>query len=128
MISSCIASLQQEWLKASANDSGSWEEKIELTWGKLDVLGHKIRQKSFNDWEDRRTWERDPESEEATGGEATGLDCGSSGVKEKKNNVIAAGNKHAVPGDWNPLRSAEQADNRQKMLGKAAGLKSEADP
>ncbi|KAF9623242.1 hypothetical protein IFM89_000731 [Coptis chinensis] len=38
-----------------------------------------------------------------------------------KHNVIAAENKHAVPGDWNPLRSAEQADNRQKMLGKAAG-------
>ncbi|KAF8410656.1 hypothetical protein HHK36_003188 [Tetracentron sinense] len=32
--------------------------------------------------------------------------------------------KHAVPCDWNPLRSVEQADNRQKMLGKAAGLKS----
>lgn len=33
-----------------------------------------------------------------------------------------------MPGDWNPLRSAEQAYNRQKMLCKAAGLKSEADP
>ncbi|KAJ4967159.1 hypothetical protein NE237_019008 [Protea cynaroides] len=43
-----------------------------------------------------------------------------------KQTVIAVENKHAVPGDWNPLRSAEQ-DNRQKMLGKAAGLKSEAD-
>ncbi|KAI3674570.1 hypothetical protein L2E82_52133 [Cichorium intybus] len=45
-----------------------------------------------------------------------------------KETVIAAENKHAVPGDWNPLRSAEQADNRQKMLSKAAGLKREADP
>ncbi|KAL3518859.1 hypothetical protein ACH5RR_021448 [Cinchona calisaya] len=45
-----------------------------------------------------------------------------------KQTVIAAENKHAVPGDWNPLRSAKQADNRQKMLSKAAGLKSEADP
>nr|GEW95933.1 ribonuclease H-like domain-containing protein [Tanacetum cinerariifolium] len=34
--------------------------------------------------------------------------------------VIATENKHAVSGDWNPLRSAEQADNRQKMLSKAA--------
>jgi hypothetical protein len=44
------------------------------------------------------------------------------------NKSFAAEKKHAVPGDWNPLGSAEQADNRQKMLGKAAGLKSEADP
>ena len=45
-----------------------------------------------------------------------------------KETVIAAEKKDAVPGDWNPLRSAEQADNRQKMLSKAAGLKSEACP
>lgn len=63
--------------------------------------------------------------------EAAGLDCWSSGVifpYPGKHSVIATKKKDAVPGYLNPLRAAEQADNRQKMLGKAAGLKSEADP
>lgn len=30
LISSCIASLQQEWLEASANDSGSWEDWTDM--------------------------------------------------------------------------------------------------
>ncbi|GJT96680.1 retrotransposon-related protein [Tanacetum coccineum] len=34
--------------------------------------------------------------------------------------LITDENKHDVLGDWNPLRSAEHADNRQKMLSKAA--------
>ncbi|KAK8499180.1 hypothetical protein V6N12_076030 [Hibiscus sabdariffa] len=69
-----------------------------------------------------------------TSSRADSLAPGDIGVAQGRMNeiriqdVIAAENKHAVPGDWNPLRSAEQTDNRQKMLGKAAGLKSEADP
>nr|GEV41146.1 hypothetical protein [Tanacetum cinerariifolium] len=47
-------------------------------------------------------------------------DCKKAKSDPGKETVIAAENKHAVPGDWNPLRSAEQADNRQKMLSKAA--------